>query len=244
MYVFYGRLIYFRAICYILWPFGNLVAVWYLFTRFGNLCRAKKSGSLGSFHFQASKEIDPDSEKVFCFTLTNSYSSFCRFPSRRCFTYTHTYVHVLHNAEFKTMTSLNNLPIISKPTYILNLLDITWNLQWTPNPCGGWDGVCSDICIHLNNFVPAVWNSTFWRLANFKFTFQWLQFGSWAFEVRQFIPTSTFWGSAIWKSTFWGSTSLRVEVLTHIRLSTGSSAGHHKTVSGISHQEEVCSISH
>jgi hypothetical protein len=32
------------AIWYILWPFGNLVAIWHIFPRFGMLCR-EKSGS-------------------------------------------------------------------------------------------------------------------------------------------------------------------------------------------------------
>jgi hypothetical protein len=34
-----GNLDYITAIWYILWSLGNLVAVWYLFPRFGKLCR-------------------------------------------------------------------------------------------------------------------------------------------------------------------------------------------------------------
>jgi hypothetical protein len=48
--IFYGHLEYIAAIWYTLWPFGNLVALWYIFTRFGILCK-EKSGS-------------PDSESI------------------------------------------------------------------------------------------------------------------------------------------------------------------------------------
>jgi hypothetical protein len=45
--IYYGRLVHFigiwcmyiRAVWYILWPFGNLVKIWYIFPRFGILCR-------------------------------------------------------------------------------------------------------------------------------------------------------------------------------------------------------------
>jgi hypothetical protein len=33
--IFYGHLEYFTAIWYILWPFGNVVVIWYIFPRFG-----------------------------------------------------------------------------------------------------------------------------------------------------------------------------------------------------------------
>jgi hypothetical protein len=33
--IFYGHLEYISAIWYILWPFGNLVAIWSIFPRFG-----------------------------------------------------------------------------------------------------------------------------------------------------------------------------------------------------------------
>jgi hypothetical protein len=41
---FYGHLKYFTGIWYILWPFGNVVAIWYIFPRFGILCQ-EKSGN-------------------------------------------------------------------------------------------------------------------------------------------------------------------------------------------------------
>jgi hypothetical protein len=42
--IFYGNLKYIRAIRYVLWPFGNLAAIWYVFPRFGTLCH-EKSGN-------------------------------------------------------------------------------------------------------------------------------------------------------------------------------------------------------
>jgi hypothetical protein len=42
--MFYGHLLSFMAICYVLWPFGNLKAIWYIFPRFGKLCQ-EKSGN-------------------------------------------------------------------------------------------------------------------------------------------------------------------------------------------------------
>jgi hypothetical protein len=42
--IFYGHLEFFTAIWYILWPFGNVVAIWYIFPRFGILCQ-EKSGN-------------------------------------------------------------------------------------------------------------------------------------------------------------------------------------------------------
>jgi hypothetical protein len=41
---FYGHLEYFTVIWYILWPFGNVVAIWHIFPRFGKLCQ-EKSGN-------------------------------------------------------------------------------------------------------------------------------------------------------------------------------------------------------
>jgi hypothetical protein len=41
--IFLGHL---TAILYILWPFGNLVAIWYSFPHFGVLCQ-EKSGNPG-----------------------------------------------------------------------------------------------------------------------------------------------------------------------------------------------------
>jgi hypothetical protein len=42
--IFYGHLEYFMVILHILWPFGNVVAIWYIFPCFGTLCR-EKSGN-------------------------------------------------------------------------------------------------------------------------------------------------------------------------------------------------------
>jgi hypothetical protein len=42
--IFFCHLEYITAIWYILWPIGNLVAIWYTFPRFGILCR-EKSGT-------------------------------------------------------------------------------------------------------------------------------------------------------------------------------------------------------
>jgi hypothetical protein len=40
-YITYGHLVYFMAIWYSLWPFGNVVVIWYIFPRFGILCHGK-----------------------------------------------------------------------------------------------------------------------------------------------------------------------------------------------------------
>jgi hypothetical protein len=32
--IFYGHLEYFTAICYVLWPFGNVVVIWHIFPPF------------------------------------------------------------------------------------------------------------------------------------------------------------------------------------------------------------------
>jgi hypothetical protein len=42
--IFYGHLEYFTAIWHILWPFGNVVVIWYIFPRFG-IVRQEKSGN-------------------------------------------------------------------------------------------------------------------------------------------------------------------------------------------------------
>jgi hypothetical protein len=44
--VFKGHSEFVTAILYILWPFGNLVPIWYIFPRFGILCQ-EKSGNRG-----------------------------------------------------------------------------------------------------------------------------------------------------------------------------------------------------
>jgi hypothetical protein len=43
---FYAHLEYTTAIWYILWPFGNLVVIWFIFPRFGILYQVK-SGNPG-----------------------------------------------------------------------------------------------------------------------------------------------------------------------------------------------------
>jgi hypothetical protein len=43
--VLYGHLEYFAAIWYILWPFGNVVVIWYIFPRFGIFCLEKSGNS-------------------------------------------------------------------------------------------------------------------------------------------------------------------------------------------------------
>jgi hypothetical protein len=42
--IFYGRLEYLTVIWYILWPFGNVVVIWYIFPLLGILCQ-EKSGN-------------------------------------------------------------------------------------------------------------------------------------------------------------------------------------------------------
>jgi hypothetical protein len=44
--IFYGHLEYFTAIWYILWPFGNVVVIWYMFPRFGILCQEKSGNTV------------------------------------------------------------------------------------------------------------------------------------------------------------------------------------------------------
>jgi hypothetical protein len=44
--IFYGHLEYYTTIGYILWPFGKVVEIWYIFSRFGALYR-EKSGNPG-----------------------------------------------------------------------------------------------------------------------------------------------------------------------------------------------------
>jgi hypothetical protein len=41
VYSTYGNLDYFTAILYIVWPFGNVVVIWYILPRFGILCGRK-----------------------------------------------------------------------------------------------------------------------------------------------------------------------------------------------------------
>jgi hypothetical protein len=44
--IFYGHLEYFTVVWYILWLFGNVVVIWYIFPSFGILCQ-EKSGNPG-----------------------------------------------------------------------------------------------------------------------------------------------------------------------------------------------------
>jgi hypothetical protein len=49
--IFFDHLEYITAIWYILWPFGNLVAIWYIFPRSGILS-LEKSGNLVSDYIE------------------------------------------------------------------------------------------------------------------------------------------------------------------------------------------------
>jgi hypothetical protein len=42
LFICYGYLEYFTAIWYILWPFGNVVLIWYVFLRFGTYIVSRK----------------------------------------------------------------------------------------------------------------------------------------------------------------------------------------------------------
>jgi hypothetical protein len=44
--IFCGHLEYLKATWYILRPFGNVAVIWYIFPRFGKLCKGK-SGNPG-----------------------------------------------------------------------------------------------------------------------------------------------------------------------------------------------------
>jgi hypothetical protein len=46
--IFYGHLEYFTVIWYILWPFCNVVLIWYIFPRFGLLCQEKSGNPVRS----------------------------------------------------------------------------------------------------------------------------------------------------------------------------------------------------
>jgi hypothetical protein len=45
--IFCGHLEYLKVIWYILWPFDNVVVIWYICPRFGKLCQ-EKSGNHGA----------------------------------------------------------------------------------------------------------------------------------------------------------------------------------------------------
>jgi hypothetical protein len=48
--VFVVHLEYFMVIWYILWPVGNAVVIWYIFPRFGILCREKSGNTVDNFN--------------------------------------------------------------------------------------------------------------------------------------------------------------------------------------------------
>jgi hypothetical protein len=47
VHILYVHLEQIMVLWYILWPFGNFLAIWYVFPRFGTLCQ-EKSGNPGS----------------------------------------------------------------------------------------------------------------------------------------------------------------------------------------------------
>jgi hypothetical protein len=47
--IFYGHLEYFTVIYYILWPFGIVVVILYIFSRFGILCQEKSGNPVLNF---------------------------------------------------------------------------------------------------------------------------------------------------------------------------------------------------
>jgi hypothetical protein len=70
VYLFFALWDYISAIWYILWPFGNLVAIWYISPRFGILCQ-DKSGNPGSSLAQtpnAKKNFDPQFPSISIFS--------------------------------------------------------------------------------------------------------------------------------------------------------------------------------
>jgi hypothetical protein len=56
---------------YILWTLGNLVAIWYIFPRFGMLCQ-EKSGNPGA-HFFAEKRSEPITNTRTCVVQKRSF---------------------------------------------------------------------------------------------------------------------------------------------------------------------------
>jgi beta-lactamase regulating signal transducer with metallopeptidase domain len=80
--LFLGHLKYITAILYILWPFGNLVAILYIFLRFGTLCQEKsgnpdwnKTDSRHFFRAKTFRSFVVRSLAHFCSVLTQSYFS-------------------------------------------------------------------------------------------------------------------------------------------------------------------------
>jgi hypothetical protein len=73
--MFNGHLEYFTVIWYTLWPFGNVVIIWYIFPRFGTLSQ-ERSGNpgLGSEIVDNPKYVISECPKEK--TLVNTYKSF------------------------------------------------------------------------------------------------------------------------------------------------------------------------
>jgi hypothetical protein len=57
---FYGHVEYFTAIWYILWPFGNVAVIWFIFPHFGVLGQEKSGNPVCAkdIRFQHSWSID------------------------------------------------------------------------------------------------------------------------------------------------------------------------------------------
>jgi hypothetical protein len=56
--IFFGHLKYITAIWYIFWPFGNLLAVWHLFSHFG-ICMYCVKKNLATLHWPPLREKWP-----------------------------------------------------------------------------------------------------------------------------------------------------------------------------------------
>jgi hypothetical protein len=78
--IFYGRLEHFKVIWYILWPFGNVVVIWYIFPRLGILCQEKSGNpALGALYVLASNSVLANVKKM--------VTSDCRNDKMDDFTY-------------------------------------------------------------------------------------------------------------------------------------------------------------
>jgi hypothetical protein len=56
----YVRLEYITTIWYVLWPFGNLLAIWYIFPRFGILCQYKSCNPALGYYIGRGSGQDSD----------------------------------------------------------------------------------------------------------------------------------------------------------------------------------------
>jgi hypothetical protein len=70
--IFYGPLKYSTLIWYILWPFGNVVVIWYIFPRFGKLCQEKSGNPDANPTLQSTSH-------VFTFSDTHFWVSPCTY---------------------------------------------------------------------------------------------------------------------------------------------------------------------